>query len=78
MTANSATPSQREFDPSNPLSSFVDVIRRIVLHPVVFFAGIPRRGGLSSPFIFALDSDKERVDSAGHPYRFVGALRRRG
>ena len=54
MTANSMRPSQREFDPSDPLSSFVDVLRRVVLHPVVFFAGIPRREGLRNPIIFVL------------------------
>jgi hypothetical protein len=54
MTANTARPSQKEFDPSNPLSSFVDVLRREVLHPVLFFAGIPRREGLRNPFLFAL------------------------
>jgi hypothetical protein len=54
MTANTARPSHREFDPSEPLSSFVDVLRRVVLHPVVFFAGIPRREGLRNPFLFAL------------------------
>jgi hypothetical protein len=54
MTANSARPSHREFDPSDPLSSFVDVLRCVVLHPVVFFAGIPRREGLRNPFLFAL------------------------
>jgi hypothetical protein len=54
MTENVARPSQREFDPSDPLSSFVDVLRCVVLHPVVFFAGIPRREGLRNPFLFAL------------------------
>jgi hypothetical protein len=54
MTANSIRPSQREFDPSDPLSSFVDVLRRVVLHPVVFFAGIPRREGLRNPIIFVV------------------------
>ena len=54
MTANTARPSQREFDPSDPLSSFVDVLRRLVLHPVLFFASIPRRDGLRNPFLFAL------------------------
>lgn len=44
----------REFDPANPLSSFVDVLRRVVMHPVAYFAGIPRRGGLRNPFFFAL------------------------
>ena len=54
MTANATRPSHREFEPSDPLSSFVDVLRGVVLHPVVFFASIPRRGGLRNPFLFAL------------------------
>jgi hypothetical protein len=43
-----------EFDLSNPLNSFVDVVRRVVLQPVRFFAGVPRSGALLSPFVFAL------------------------
>jgi hypothetical protein len=54
MTGNVATPAHREFDPSDPLSSFVDVLRRVVLHPADFFAGLPRREGLRNPFLFAL------------------------
>jgi hypothetical protein len=54
MTANGVRPAQREFDPSNPLNSFVDVLRRVVLHPVNFFSGIPRRESLRNPFLFAL------------------------
>jgi len=54
MTGNVARPAHREFDPSDPLSSFVDVLRRVVLHPADFFAGLPRREGLRNPFLFAL------------------------
>jgi hypothetical protein len=54
MTADFARPSPREFEPSNPLSSFVDVVRRVVLHPVDFFSGIPRQEGLRNFFLFAL------------------------
>ena len=36
------------------MSSFVDVLRRVVLHPADFFAGLPRREGLRNPFLFAL------------------------
>ena len=43
-----------EFDLSNPLNSFLDVVRRVVLHPVAFFAAIPRRGSLLGPLIFAV------------------------
>src|SRR5215212_7594518 len=54
MTANSVNPSHREFDPSNPLSSFANVLHRVALHPVAFFAALPRRGSLRNPFLFAL------------------------
>ena len=43
-----------DYDLSNPLDSFVDTVRRVVLQPVGFFAGLPRRGSLLSPLIFAL------------------------
>ena len=35
-------------------SNFVNVVRRVVLQPVGFFAGLPRRGNLVSPLLFAL------------------------
>ena len=43
-----------EFDLSNPLNSFIEVVRRVVLQPVTFFAGVPRTGSLLSPLVFAL------------------------
>lgn len=43
-----------EYDLSNPAGSFVDVVRRVVLQPVRFFAGIPRSGPLLNPLIFAI------------------------
>jgi hypothetical protein len=43
-----------EFDLSNPVNSFVDVVRRVVLQPVRFFAGVPRSGSLLNPLVFAL------------------------
>ncbi len=33
---------------------FVDVVRRVVLRPVGFFAGLPRGGNLLTPLLFAL------------------------
>lgn len=51
---NGIRPSQREFDPSDPLSSFLDVLRSVILHPVDFFSGIPRQEGLGNPLLFAL------------------------
>jgi hypothetical protein len=53
ITANIG-PSQSEFDPSHPLSSFVDVLCRLVLYPEAFFTGIPRRDGLRNSFFFTL------------------------
>jgi hypothetical protein len=43
-----------DYDLSNPLESFADVVRRVVLQPVGFFAGLPRRGSLLNPLVFAL------------------------
>lgn len=46
--------SGAEFELSNPVNSFVDVVRRVVLGPVRFFAGLPRSGTLLTPLVFAL------------------------
>ena len=43
-----------DYDLSNPLGSFADTVRRVVLQPVGFFAGLPRSGSLLNPLIFAL------------------------
>src|SRR3954470_21448730 len=43
-----------EFDPSNPVRSFPDTVRRVLTRPASFFAGLPRRGPLTNPLIFAL------------------------
>ena len=43
-----------EFDLSDPVSSFGDVVRRVVMQPVRFFAGMPRSGPLLNPLIFAV------------------------
>ena len=43
-----------DYDLSNPVESFVDTVRRVVLQPVGFFAGLPRSGSLLNPLIFAL------------------------
>src|ERR687898_772284 len=43
-----------DYDLSNPLESFADVVRWVVLQPVGFFAGLPRRGSLLDPLVFAL------------------------
>jgi hypothetical protein len=43
-----------EYDLSDPVNSFGDVVRRVVLQPVRFFAGMPRSGPLLNPLIFAV------------------------
>ncbi len=43
-----------EFELSNPVNSFVDVVRRVVLQPVQFFAGLTRGGTILNPLVFAL------------------------
>ncbi len=43
-----------EYDLSNPVGSFVEVVRGVVLQPVRFFAGIPRSGPLLNPLVFAV------------------------
>jgi hypothetical protein len=43
-----------DYDLSNPIESFADVVRQVVLEPVGFFAGLPRRGSLLNPLVFAL------------------------
>ena len=55
MSARTAPASPGgDYDLSNPVSSFVDVVRRVVARPVEFFSAIPRRGNFLSPLIFAL------------------------
>jgi hypothetical protein len=43
-----------DYDLSNPINSFIDVVRRLVFRPVSFFAGLPRRGNFINPLVFAL------------------------
>jgi hypothetical protein len=43
-----------DYDISNPVGSFTDVVRRVVTRPVEFFSSIPRRGNLLAPLVFAL------------------------
>jgi hypothetical protein len=46
--------SGREFELSDPVNSFFDIVRSVVLQPVRFFAGLPRSGALLNPLLFAL------------------------
>jgi hypothetical protein len=43
-----------DYNLSDPINSFADVVRRVVLRPTAFFAGLPRRGNLAGPLVFAL------------------------
>jgi len=53
MTSRPTT-SGGDYDFSDPLNSFVDVVRRVVFQPTAFFGGLPRQGGLLGPLVFAL------------------------
>jgi hypothetical protein len=52
--ASRTTASGGDYDLSDPLNSFVDVLGRVVLQPRAFFAGLPRQGSLLGPLVFAL------------------------
>jgi len=43
-----------DYDLSNPVNSFVEVVGRVVRSPSEFFSSIPRRGNLLAPLVFAL------------------------
>jgi hypothetical protein len=43
-----------DYDSSNPVDSFADVVLRVVLGPTRFFAQLPRQGNLAGPLLFAL------------------------
>ena len=43
-----------DYNLSDPINSFADVVRRVVLSPTRFFAELPRRGNLAGPLLFAL------------------------
>jgi hypothetical protein len=52
--ASRTTTSGGDYDLSDPLNSFVEVVRRVVLQPSAFFAGLPRQGSFVGPLVFAL------------------------
>jgi len=52
--ASRTTTSGGDYDLSDPVNSFVEVVRRVVLQPGAFFAGLPRQGRFLGPLIFAL------------------------
>jgi hypothetical protein len=43
-----------DYDLSDPVNGFVDVVRRVVVRPTEFFSGVPRRGNLLAALVFAL------------------------
>jgi hypothetical protein len=43
-----------EFNVSDPVGSFTETVRRVVLEPTGFFSGMSRRGDYLNPLIFAL------------------------
>jgi hypothetical protein len=52
--ASRATTSGGDYNLSDPVNSFVDVVRRVVFQPAAFFAGLPRQGSLLNSLVFAL------------------------
>jgi hypothetical protein len=54
MASRRITTSGGDYDLSDPVNSFVDVVRRVVFQPVAFFAGLPRQGSVLGPLVFAL------------------------
>ena len=55
-----------DYDLSNPLNSFVEVVGRVVRSHTEFFASIPRRGNLLAPLVFALSSAARHKDKGRH------------
>jgi len=53
MTSRTTT-SRGDYDLSDPVNSFVEVVRRVALQPTTFFADLPRQGSLLGPLVFAL------------------------
>jgi hypothetical protein len=43
-----------DYDLSNPIKSFVEVVGRVVRRPSEFFSSIPRRGNFLAPLVFAI------------------------
>src|SRR5918998_1977934 len=52
--ASRTTTSGGDYNLSDPVGSFVDVLRRVLLQPTAFFAGLPRQGSFLGPLVFAL------------------------
>ncbi|MDQ3832633.1 MAG: YIP1 family protein [Actinomycetota bacterium] len=54
MTLDPGRAEGGDYDLSNPIHSFIEVVRRLVFQPVIFFAELPRRGNFINPLVFAL------------------------
>jgi hypothetical protein len=54
MTLNSGRAEEGDYNLSDPINSFVDLVHRLVLQPVTFFAELPRQGNFVNPLVFAL------------------------
>jgi hypothetical protein len=52
--ASRTSSSGGDYDLSDPVNSFPDVVRGVVFQPSAFFAGLPRQGSLLGPLVFAL------------------------
>jgi hypothetical protein len=52
--ASRTTTSGGDYNLSDPVNSFVDVVRRVVFQPAAFFGGLPRQGSFLGPLVFAL------------------------
>ena len=48
------TPGEGDYNLSDPINSFIDTVRRVVLQPDGFFASLPRSGSFVNPLVFAL------------------------
>jgi hypothetical protein len=54
VTMASRTTSGGDYNLSDPVGSFVDIVRRVLLQPASFFASLPRQGSFLGPLVFAL------------------------
>jgi hypothetical protein len=52
--ATRTTPGEGDYNLSDPIHSFIDTVRRVVLQPVSFFASLPQSRNLVNPLVFAL------------------------
>ena len=80
--ASRTTTSGGDYDLSDPVNSFADVVKRVVLQPSAFFAGLPRQGSFLNPLVFALICTEISVllvgllgliDVPGGPNTLIGA-----